>query len=80
MSKPRVLMKCPANVHTGKNERIIEFAFADGTGGLISFRTSDDGSNVVNVYCTDPSITVTAAHDEKTPSIVLRGKRKVDID
>lgn len=59
MSKPRVTLKCPANVHTSPNERIIEFSFPDGTGGLISFTTTTTGPRV-EVYRCDPSVVVVA--------------------
>ena len=55
--KPRVLTKCVANAYTGPNERIIEFVFSDGPGGLISFFDTNEGP-VVNVYRVDKNIKV----------------------
>ena len=34
MAKPRIITKCPANVYTGKNERVVEYS-SDSGGGLI---------------------------------------------
>lgn len=65
MRKPRVLTRCVANVHALRDERIIEFSFPDGTGGLISFMAGRPGQgaqwgsyNRVNVYRCDAAITV----------------------
>jgi hypothetical protein len=59
MAKPRVTLKCPANAHTGPDERIIEFSDGVGaTGGLISFRRMRDGRLRVEVYRTDPEVEV----------------------
>lgn len=62
--KPKVITKCPANVHASPNERIIEFTFP-GTkakggyrqGGLISFRVVD-GKGRVDVYNYDDEVKV----------------------
>lgn len=56
--KPRVTTNCPANNAAAPNERIIEFSFPDGTGGLLSFRTLDNGTNVVEAYRVDAGIKV----------------------
>lgn len=69
--KPSVKTKCPANAFAAPNERIIEFAFSNGDGGLIAFRTHDDGSSHVSVYRVDENVTI---HTE--PKVALRGKRK----
>lgn len=62
MKKPRVLTRCVANAHAGPGERIVEFSFPDGTGGLISFHTETAQlPNRVEVYRTDPSIEVVGA-------------------
>lgn len=58
MKKPRVIVNCVANKYAGETERIIEFVFPDGTGGLISFVTFDGNKNRVDIYRTDPSIIV----------------------
>lgn len=50
MKKPSINTRCVANHYAAPNERIIEFSNANGGGGLISFRTAEDGSIVVEVY------------------------------
>lgn len=59
MRKPRVTLKCQVNAHTGRTERIVEFSFPDGSGGLISFRQNDSGP-IVEVYRVDRSVRVLA--------------------
>lgn len=61
--KPKVTLKCPANVHTGPNERIVEFTFP-GTngdvyqqGGLISFRTYN-GVGYIDIYNCDRDVVI----------------------
>lgn len=48
-TKPRVLLKCPANARTGRHERIIEFSFTQQgdslPGGLIAF--TDRGEDLL---------------------------------
>ncbi len=63
MPQPRVKLKCPANIHTGPSERIIEFTFP-GTrgdvyaqGGLIQFKEWE-GIGHVNVYGCDLDVVV----------------------
>jgi hypothetical protein len=58
-TKPKVLINCVANAHTGVDERIIEFSFPaaqDGRGGLpgglIAFRQSNNLCSV-DVYRTE---------------------------
>jgi hypothetical protein len=55
--KPRVLTRCAANNYTAPNERVIEFSSKNG-GGLISFRTSEDGNLDVHVYRCDSTVRV----------------------
>jgi hypothetical protein len=57
MKRPNVSLRCPADVHHGAGERIIEFSFPDGTGGLISFRETTQGKRVC-VYRVDADIHV----------------------
>ena len=39
MKQPRVITRCVADRYANKsNERIVEFAFPNGKGGLIAFR------------------------------------------
>jgi hypothetical protein len=56
MPKPRVLLKCVANHYAARDERIIEFSFSDGSGGLIAFH--EEETNLVNVYRVDKNINV----------------------
>jgi hypothetical protein len=65
MRKPKIALKCPANVGTAPNERIIEFSCPstpndgnDISGGLINFRKLEDGKLYVCVYRTDLSVVV----------------------
>lgn len=57
MRKPSVTKRCPANHHTGPDERIIEFSGKAG-GGLIAFRNTEGGGTLVDVYRTDPTVEV----------------------
>jgi len=67
MSKPKVTLKCVADLHTGLNERIIEFSHGhDGTGGLISFHVMEDGKLYVEVYRCD--------------NVVIGNERRVNAD
>ena len=58
MSRPTVSTKCPADAYHGPHERIGEFTFPDGRGGLISFRVNALGQAVVDVYRCDPGVVV----------------------
>lgn len=59
MKKPRLLTACVANHHTAPGERIAEFSFFDGTGGLISLRQPTiDRRGRVEVYRTDGAVEV----------------------
>lgn len=66
--KPRVLSPCVAERYNRRpNERIIEFSFSDGTGGLISFRQPDPERGLVGrveVYRTDGKVSVSAPEDQ----------------
>lgn len=57
MARPRILTKCVADRYSAKEERIVEFTFPDGSGGLISFYPLDK-KNIVNLYCLDKKIKV----------------------
>jgi len=58
--KPTVKLKCPANQHAAPGERIIEFTFPNGKGGLISFFDGENGP-LVNVYDHDKEVTANVA-------------------
>lgn len=60
--KPKVNTKCVANNYAGPNERIIEFSSRYG-GGLIAFMETVGGLRV-DVYCCDPTVTVTVAQSD----------------
>lgn len=55
--KPRVNANGPADKYSGPNEKIVEFSFPDGKGGLISFNTNGDHP-VVDIYNFDPEIEI----------------------
>ena len=66
-SKPTVSLRCPANAYTGPGERIVEFSFPDGSGGLISFRSiGPQATPTVELYRLDPAIKVAVptGHEE----------------
>jgi hypothetical protein len=59
--KPRVTLRCTANIYAGPNERIIEFAFPGAvtrTGGLIAFRHLPDGEFLVDITALDAGVAV----------------------
>lgn len=64
MPRPRVPVR--TNQYTAKNERLVEFSFPNGKGGLISFRdtwTQNERNEtvhtcIVDVYRLDNGITV----------------------
>ena len=59
MKKAKLTTKCVANQYAGPSERIIEFSFPDGSGGLISFLPANGArKNRVDVYRIDKSVKV----------------------
>ena len=56
MKRPIVSTRCPADTHHGSGERIVEVMFPDGSGGLLSFRTLENGTPVVEAYRFDPKV------------------------
>lgn len=77
--KPRVTLKCPANVHSGPTERIVEFSHICNTaagrvlrGGLISFQELDNGRLNIQVYRLDPGIDVMVTVPEGSTARVQR--------
>jgi hypothetical protein len=62
-----VLTKCVANTYAGPAERIIEFSFPNGLGGLISLRYGSAGSCTVDVYQVDQGIAVLGARSSDEP-------------
>ena len=63
--RPRVTVNCVADTYTGPGERIIEFSSENG-GGLIAFRMRHDGTLLVDIYRTDPTVRV--VHDTEAHS------------
>ncbi len=69
--RPTLKTRCVADTSHAPNERIVEFSFPDGRGGLISFRdtwtTNDRGETVhtriVDLYRLDNGITILAPKD-----------------
>ena len=57
---PKVTVGCVADAYSRPHERVIEFTFPSGKGGLISFTTItlDDGRTEerVNLYRVDPGV------------------------
>ncbi len=62
MSKPRISTRCPANRYAAADERIIEFSFQDGKGGLISFKMGEHP--IIDIYNCDAGIEI--RHKEVT--------------
>lgn len=60
--RPRVITRCVADRYASQGERIVEFTFPDGTGGLISLHSH--GRNVLSVYRVDPDIIITTPTKE----------------
>lgn len=64
--KPRVILTCGANTYSAPEERIIEFSFEDGTGGLISFRQPSPDAGLgehlgrVEIYRTEGKVLIVA--------------------
>lgn len=60
MTRPSVNTKCVADKYHAPGERIVEFLFPSGRGGLISFRPcSGDGSaDCIDIYRVDDGVLV----------------------
>jgi len=56
--RPSVTTRCVADRYHGPTERIVEFGFPDGKGGLIAFSTDLNGENVIDVYRADQPLRV----------------------
>jgi hypothetical protein len=63
MRRPSVTTRCVADQYHAPNERIVEFSFPSGPGGLIAFRILHDGTPVVDVYRTEGQVLI--LHDGK---------------
>jgi hypothetical protein len=61
--KARIITSCVADRYTGVAEKIIEFVFPDGSGGLISFYAGED-SNRIDIYRLDKKIDVVVGKSE----------------
>jgi len=53
--KPKVDTRCIANGYSMVDERIVEFTYSDGSGGLISFR---DEKHNLYIYAYDQGIDI----------------------
>lgn len=58
MRKPRVLTRCVANNYAAPGQRIVEYSFPNGKGGLISFDLDNEGNARVDLYQQDPEVTI----------------------
>lgn len=58
MEKARITTGPVASHYEAPNERIVEFSWPDGNGGLISFRQLNDGTPIVELYRLDQAIVV----------------------
>lgn len=61
--KPKVSTKCVADKYASGSEKIIEFSFPDGTGGLICFFAGEN-ENRVDIYRLDKGIRVVVGKAE----------------
>lgn len=60
--RPAVIVNCVADRYADRGrERIVEFSFPNGKGGLIAFRQSDGGVCTINVYRMDEGVEVYSA-------------------
>jgi hypothetical protein len=63
--KIKVNLKPVADQYASTGERIVEYSSAHG-GGLISFRLTDDGYLVVDLYREDGTVLITTDNRHKT--------------
>jgi len=54
--KPRIITRCIADKYALPDEKIIEFSFPNGSGGLISFKMADHP--IISLYRCDKDIEV----------------------
>lgn len=47
--RARIITKCMADRYASPHERIVEFTFPGGPGGLLTFMTNDAGEHIVIV-------------------------------
>jgi len=69
--KVKVTLNPVANTYAGTSERIIEYSSPNG-GGLISFRLSDDGHLIIDMYREDESVLILVGDRHKTHSPSMR--------
>jgi hypothetical protein len=58
MKRPSVTTRANADQHHLPGQRIIEFSFPGGAGGLMSFATDAKGRPTIAVYRHDPAVIV----------------------
>ena len=63
MKRPSIRLKCPADSQHGHGERIAEFHFENGIGGLIAL-TMRDGDYTIEIYRVDPQVKIVARRAE----------------
>lgn len=74
MKRCSVTVNCVADRYHAPNERIVEFTFPSGKGGLISFRLNANGAEVVEVYRLDDEIQVSTPEQAATRTVVYAPK------
>jgi len=58
MKRPSVTTKCVADTYHLQGERIVEFSFPNGKGGLISLMLDNYGNPIVCLYNVDKEIEI----------------------
>lgn len=58
MKRPRVIVNCVADTYHLPQEKIIEFTFPDGSGGLMSLIVDNYGKPVISLYNVDEAIDI----------------------
>lgn len=61
-NRPTIKSPCVADHYASTGERIVEFAFPGGAGGLIALRDYEEGA-AVEVYRTDGEVRVIVDHE-----------------
>ena len=61
--RPSVKLRCVADHYSSNGERIVEFSFPNGLGGLISLKQDDQGRASIQLYRLDQDIMVRVPSD-----------------
>lgn len=69
--RPTVTVYCVAQRYAGPEERIIEFSFPDGSGGLIKFGSAhpEGRPNHIDVYRVDKGVVLTCGEVDRPPDV-----------